>query len=167
MSAAATAPQPAWWQLNNNNASTAKHEKQNFFDSFDCRSGSHCRICRSRTEGVAFRASIAVYFAVHADHAGEPPDWDCPHGRPWGFNEIAKPIPCSSQMTAAATIQSESPSRLGDDCSEARLAFIRQTCFVCKSTGPGCRFGTLTSCRQRKLLHRFSNLRCSVKPSKW
>ena len=141
-------------------------KKQSFFDSFECRSGSHCRICRSRTDGIMFRASISKYFEVTADIAGESSfDWSCPHGREWGFDEDVKPVPCSSPITSYTSLPISSVPRIGGDCSDCRLAVIRQTCFTCKATGTGCRFSALTPCRQRKLLQRFSALTCYMK--KW
>ncbi|RPI59045.1 MAG: hypothetical protein EHM48_09530 [Planctomycetaceae bacterium] len=91
--------------------------KPNYFDSFECRSGSHCIACRSRQEGVNFRAAIAAYFAVPADqtfqsstdltdqpHAqpSEQPstDWDCPYGRPWEFDGNIQLIPHREQVLA-------------------------------------------------------------------
>ena len=58
-----------------------------FFDSVECRSGSHCQTCRDKIAGAAFRTSIAAYFAV------DPTDWECPHGRPWGLGCQVEPLP--------------------------------------------------------------------------
>ena len=58
-----------------------------FFDTFACRSGDHCRTCRDRTDGHAFRANIAARFSLPTI------DWPCPHSRPWGFEGNAAPFP--------------------------------------------------------------------------
>jgi len=58
-----------------------------FFDSVECRSGSHCQTCRAKIAGVTFRMSIASYFAV-----GQV-DWECPHGRSWGLDCQVESLP--------------------------------------------------------------------------
>jgi len=60
---------------------------ESFFDSVECRSGSHCQTCRAKIGGSVFRASIAYYFTV-----GQV-DWECPHGRPWGLDCQAESLP--------------------------------------------------------------------------
>ena len=59
---------------------------ETFFDSPECKSGTHCRVCRSRSAGVRFRQSVAAYFNLPAD------EWDCPHGHPWGLDSMAVPV---------------------------------------------------------------------------
>jgi len=60
---------------------------ESFFDSVECRSGSHCKTCRAKVVGIGFRTSVATYFALDAA------DWECPHGRPWGLDCTAEPLP--------------------------------------------------------------------------
>ena len=55
---------------------------ETFFDSPECKSGTHCRVCRSRSAGTRFRQSVAAYFNLPAD------EWDCPHGHPWGLDSM-------------------------------------------------------------------------------
>ena len=68
---------------------------ESFFDSVECRSGSHCRTCRAKSAGAAFRAAIAAFFAVDAT------EWECPHGRPWGLDCQVEPLP----MVATRSIE--------------------------------------------------------------
>jgi len=44
-----------------------------------CRSGVHCRRCRDREGGRAWRERMARAFAVSSL------DWPCPNGKAWGF----------------------------------------------------------------------------------
>lgn len=44
-----------------------------------CRSRRHCRTCRDRDGGRAWRAALAATFALPPG----APDFDCPHGIPW------------------------------------------------------------------------------------
>lgn len=59
-----------------------------FASSFACRSGAHCRQCRDLQHGRAWRLRLA------ATHTLPPnaPDFDCPHGKPWGFSHA----PCAN-----------------------------------------------------------------------
>ena len=78
-----------------------------FFDSPECRSGSHCRACRNRTIGASFRTSIATYFSLPSA------DWDCPHGRPWGLDNKPDSLPfVADQATArrGSTALASAPS---------------------------------------------------------
>jgi len=63
--------------------------KTTFFDSPECRSGTHCRTCRAQAAGAGFRTSIAAYFKLPSA------DWDCPHGHPWGLDATVEAIPAS------------------------------------------------------------------------
>ena len=47
--------------------------------SVHCRDGVHCRLCRDREAGRAWRARLAALYAVPDDDV----DWPCPRGRPW------------------------------------------------------------------------------------
>lgn len=52
-------------------------------ESGACLSGGHCAACRSRgAGGVSFRAGLLRDGWPLPDGA---PDFECPHGRPWGF----------------------------------------------------------------------------------
>jgi hypothetical protein len=84
-----------------------------FFDTFSCRSGRHCRTCRSRTTGRSFRTSIAAYF--HLPSA----DWDCPHGRPWGLDSPAKPppLPVPATQTARPSLSPQASALLAACCT--------------------------------------------------
>ena len=50
-----------------------------FTDSEHCRSGAHCRTCRDREGGRAFRRQVARLLGQEGG-----PDWPCPLGKPWG-----------------------------------------------------------------------------------
>jgi hypothetical protein len=115
-----------------------------FFDTFDCRSGSHCRTCRNREGGVVFRENIATYFKLPLAN------WDCPHGRPWDIADPPAPLPI---LAGPASVPAPPPARAvnpTDDISaeEAKRRFIicrtcehsRDDAFAC-ALHPGCCFG--------------------------
>lgn len=52
-----------------------------FTETDRCRSGVYCRRCRDLAHGRGWRTRIAARFTV----PGASPDWECPHGRPWGY----------------------------------------------------------------------------------
>jgi hypothetical protein len=52
---------------------------RSWFESAACRSGAHCATCRDRAAGAALRASIAAKDGLRSA------DFDCPHGRAWGY----------------------------------------------------------------------------------
>ncbi len=58
-----------------------------FFATGTCRLGVHCRTCRNREAGMAFRTAVAAEFNLDA------PDFDCPHGRQWGIDDEQESIP--------------------------------------------------------------------------
>jgi len=76
-----------------------------FFDSPECRSGSHCRACRNRTIGASFRTSIATYFSLPSA------DWDCPHGRPWGLDNRPDALPFVATQANATAAATPAPAR--------------------------------------------------------
>ena len=51
---------------------------RNFFSSRWCRSGGWCEKCRSESD-PSTRQFIQITFGVHSA------DFDCPHGKPWGY----------------------------------------------------------------------------------
>ena len=55
--------------------------KKDFTTTRHCLAGGHCRKCRDLLGGRPFRIDLAGNFAL-PDGA---PDFDCPHGKPWGF----------------------------------------------------------------------------------
>ncbi|RPI63136.1 MAG: hypothetical protein EHM48_02940 [Planctomycetaceae bacterium] len=94
-----------------------RDSQPSFFDSFECRSASHCIACRDLTGGADFRTSIAAYFdarivsnnILQATHPNQPPSdspvsWSCPHGRPWKFVGNAQPIPHHKQVHNAQPV---------------------------------------------------------------
>jgi len=60
---------------------------ESFFDSVECRSGTHCQTCRNRAGGTGFRTGIAAYFRL------PNAQWECPHGRPWDMDCKPAPLP--------------------------------------------------------------------------
>ena len=92
-----------------------------FVYSEHCCSGAHCRTCRDRDGGRSFRASLGTVFELPAG----APDFDCPHGRPWGYQGNAPvsvkiglpgdPIVPEGERAPAAAGAPEGPARgLGD-----------------------------------------------------
>ena len=126
-----------------------------FFNTFDCRSGRHCRTCRSRTAGRAFRTAVATYFHLPST------DWDCPHSRPWDFaNPLAlPPVPARSASEPSfprpspalrpglpAEHSANSPNQASAEEAKRRFAICRacehsrDDAFAC-ALHPGCCFG--------------------------
>lgn len=59
-----------------------------FTDSETCQSKVHCKTCRDREGGRAFRASLpGGGFALPLGVV----DFDCPHGQPWDAGVSAEP----------------------------------------------------------------------------
>lgn len=56
---------------------------QNFRETNHCAAGVHCRTCRDRESGRYWRLMLAQIYAL----PGDVVDFDCPHGKPWGFVE--------------------------------------------------------------------------------
>jgi hypothetical protein len=46
-----------------------------------CAAKTHCPTCRNREAGRTWRESLATAFKLPAG----APDFECPHGLPWGF----------------------------------------------------------------------------------
>jgi hypothetical protein len=60
-----------------------------FYESAACRSGSHCRTCRSQSEiGSSWRSRISKTWEVIGSV-----DFDCPYGNPWGYDPAPVVIP--------------------------------------------------------------------------
>lgn len=59
-----------------------------FTESKACTSNRHCRTCRDRDGGRAFRAGLAAAFTLPPD----APDFACPVDKPWGYDE-PPPVP--------------------------------------------------------------------------
>jgi hypothetical protein len=53
-----------------------------FTEDSTCLSRVHCGVCRAGKSGRQFRESLAKAFTLPAD----APDFDCPHGYPWGYD---------------------------------------------------------------------------------
>ncbi len=53
----------------------------------DCRSGAHCRRCRSHAGGRRFRASIITHLP------GLQEDYECPLGKPWNYTPMSESLP--------------------------------------------------------------------------
>jgi len=58
-----------------------------FTGTYHCRSGYHCRTCRSRDLGRPWRSAVAMRYEV----PGGTTDWECPQGKPWGFQGSPTP----------------------------------------------------------------------------
>ncbi len=52
----------------------------NFFTANHCLSGTECRRCRDKTDGLAWRHEVLKAFS----HLRKP-DFLCRHGKPWGY----------------------------------------------------------------------------------
>ena len=122
---------------------------KSFFDSVECRSGTHCKTCRSKIGGRAFRSSIAAYFAV------ETTDWDCPHGRRWDMDGQPEPLP----LLATSPLQ-----LLAGEPLKRRLDICHQcdefNGSMCERTFPkGCCLCTWQAFLDRGI--------CPLMPSRW
>ena len=101
-----------------------------FFDSPECRSGSHCRSCRAQIVGANFRRAIAAYFTLPSI------DWDCPHGRPWGLDNKPNALPFVANQasavpstTSATTAPARTPaSSIPSNAEEICHACASRTC---------------------------------------
>ena len=103
---------------------------ETFFDSPECRSGTHCRVCRSRSAGMRFRQSVAAYFNLPAD------EWDCPHGHPWGPDSMAVPVRPSEAKDKART---ETAPAKAKDREKIIFDFRHKLCRACDEfTGNHC-----------------------------
>ncbi len=67
-------------------------------ESVACTSGNACRVCRNLAGGREFRESLGRVFAL-PDGA---PDFECPHGKPWGCRGPAAIVSGSQQPDAWA-----------------------------------------------------------------
>lgn len=54
-----------------------------FIDDFTCLSKVHCQTCRDKGGGREFRIGLGNAFSLPND----APDFECPHGRPWGWQK--------------------------------------------------------------------------------
>jgi len=106
---------------------------ETFFDSPECKSGTHCRVCRSRLAGVRFRQSVAAYFNLPAD------EWDCPHGHPWGLESMVPAIwtPGNTETNDKAKVET-TPSKAKDK-EKIIFDFRNKLCRACDEfTGNHC-----------------------------
>lgn len=62
-----------------------------------CSVEEHCEACRDLEGGREWRRNMKETFAV-PDLA---PDWECPHGKPWGWAPPVRPRMTIAQLVAA------------------------------------------------------------------
>ncbi|MBN1553952.1 MAG: hypothetical protein JXA11_04350 [Phycisphaerae bacterium] len=75
---------------------------KNFAETNHCTAGVHCRTCRDREGGRYWRLMLAQCYALPNDEV----DFECPHGKPWGF--IAKDVETESDSAKRAKRKRES-----------------------------------------------------------
>lgn len=73
-----------------------------FTSSSTCRSGAHCDTCRDRNNR-AWRESLRRGFTLPDDN----PDFECPHGKPWGAVGPRTPIVIHVNWPGGATMWRE------------------------------------------------------------
>jgi len=52
-----------------------------FIENTACKSSVHCATCRDKRDGRSFRESLGNAFILPND----APDFECPHGKEWGY----------------------------------------------------------------------------------
>lgn len=107
-----------------------------FFATGTCRLGVHCRTCRNRETGLAFRTAVAAEFNL-AD-----PDFNCPHGRPWGIDGEQQSIPFTSKPPSHTPRLSASLPDLAIEAEAKRRFTICMTCEHSRDDGFACEFHT-------------------------
>jgi len=103
---------------------------ETFFDSPECKSGTHCRVCRNKTAGTRFRQSVAAYFNLPTD------EWDCPHGHPWGLDSMAVAVRPSETQNNTSKASNNSKTK---DREKIIFDFRHKLCRECDEfTGNHC-----------------------------
>jgi len=80
-----------------------------FTDGHHCHARVHCGTCRSREEGRGWRESLAKAFELPPG----APDFDCPHGLPWGFEGAAPAITTEPTYAEVLAVCVECPEAAG------------------------------------------------------
>ena len=82
-----------------------------FANCFHCRCGVHCETCRDREGGREWRLMLMRSYSV----PGGAVDFECPHGRPWGYEPADDGRRSSVTMGQAAA----TGRRQGGCCGQA------------------------------------------------
>jgi hypothetical protein len=104
--------------------SSAAHPTPSFFDSFDCRSGCHCRTCRDPELGRPFRTAIAAYFHLPLV------DFPCPYAHPWDIADPPAPLAVQSRP---ATDLSPPPARPANSPNQVSAKEAKRRFTICRA----------------------------------
>ena len=134
-----------------------------FFNTPECRSGSHCHTCRARTAGTTFRKSIATYFKLPTI------DWPCPHNRPWELNGQVVPLPTIEALKATEDVVETTGEALG--ATDEAKTLINNHAKICREcdefTGNHCERQFPTGCCLCTWHKFLQEGQCPAKPPKW
>ena len=115
-----------------------------FVDSGHCHMRVHCGTCRNQEAGRGWREALAKAFELPEG----APDFECPHGLPWGFEGTAQPITTEPTYEEVVAVCKECPERA--DCPFPHLKDCRQEAslkgvgMVCPAVPP--RWGPVENC---------------------
>ncbi len=127
--------------------------------SIICTSRLNCKDCRNQEGGRYWRLTLAQVYRLPEDKV----DFECPHGKPWGFSESPKRGQPKEETVDGETGEEERHALPPETREKLRDVFLqfRTACYKHRSLhGCTCELQTMGGCALTAILKNKGKLEC-------